>query len=84
MPDSSPARTEITMPPLIYGDLVIVGPAGSENSIQGWIGAFRLADGAPVWRFNTVPKAGDPGFETWNNDPNVPVGGGALTIAASI
>jgi alcohol dehydrogenase (cytochrome c) len=68
----------IVMPPLIYGDLVLIGPAVSEFNVQGWIGAFRLSDGAPVWRFNTIPKAGEPGFETWNNDPNVPVGGGAV------
>ncbi len=72
------------MPPLIYGDLVIVGPAGSENNIQGWIGAFSLADGAPVWRFNTVPKAGEPGFETWNNNPYVPVGGGSVWTPVSL
>ena len=74
----------VTMPPLIYQDLVIVGPAGSENNIQGWIGAFRLADGSPVWRFNTIPKSGEPGFETWNNDPNVPVGGGAVWTPLSL
>jgi alcohol dehydrogenase (cytochrome c) len=80
-----PAAGEaIAMPPLIYGDLVIVGPAGSEYNIQGWIGAFRLADGAPVWRFNTIPKAGEPGFDTWNNDPNVPVGGGAVWSPLSV
>ncbi len=34
-----------TMPPLIYDDLVIIGPAGSENGVRGWVGAFRLIDG---------------------------------------
>jgi alcohol dehydrogenase (cytochrome c) len=76
---AKPAGGEtITMPPLVYEDLVIVGPAGSENNVQGWVGAFRLADGAPVWRFNTIPKAGEPGFETWQNDADLPVGGGAV------
>ena len=74
-----PAAGEtITMPPLIYQDLVIIAPAGSENNVQGWVGAFRLADGSPVWRFNTIPKAGEPGSETWKYDPNLPVGGGAI------
>ena len=31
-----------TMPPVVYEDLVIIGPAGSEVPIQGWIGAFKL------------------------------------------
>ncbi|MDH3495221.1 MAG: PQQ-binding-like beta-propeller repeat protein [Gemmatimonadota bacterium] len=30
-----------TMAPLIYDDLILLGPAGSENAIKGWIGAFR-------------------------------------------
>jgi len=68
----------ITMAPLVYDDLVMVGPAGSENGIKGWIGAFRLADGAPVWRFNTVPRPGEPGADTWENPRGLPQGGGAV------
>ena len=68
----------ITMPPLVYDDLVVIGPAGGENSIQGWIGAFRLADGKPVWRFSTVPGPGEPGAETWGNPMRLAQGGGAV------
>jgi len=68
----------ITMPPLVYDDLVLIGPAGSENNIRGWIGAFRLSDGEPVWRFNTVPGPGEPGSETWGNPRGLPQGGGAV------
>ena len=68
----------ITMPPLAYDDLVVIGPAGGENNIRGWIGAFRLSDGEPVWRFNNVPGPGEPGAETWANPQCVPQGGGAV------
>src|SRR5947207_2837016 len=68
----------ITMPPLAYDDLVLIGPAGGENNIRGWIGAFRLSDGAPVWRFNTVPGPGEPGAETWANPKGLAQGGGAV------
>jgi alcohol dehydrogenase (cytochrome c) len=68
----------ITMPAMVFEDLVLIGPAGSENKIQGWIGAFRIADGKPVWRFNTVPRRGEPGSETWGNADKFPVGGGAV------
>jgi PQQ-dependent dehydrogenase (methanol/ethanol family) len=74
----------ITMPPLIFDDLVLIGPAGSENNVQGWIGAFRLADGAPVWRFHTVPRPGEPGAETWANPSGIPVGGGAVWTPVSL
>lgn len=78
------AGETITMPPIVYDGLVVIGPAGSENGIQGWIGAFSLADGSPRWRFNTVPKAGEPGFETWAHDPAVLVGGGAIWSPMSL
>jgi alcohol dehydrogenase (cytochrome c) len=73
-----------SMAPLVYDDLVLIGPAGSENNVQGWVGAFRLSDGSPVWRFNTVPKPGEPGFETWQNPEGIPMGGGAVWTAFSL
>ena len=80
-----PAAGEtLAMPPLIYQDLVIIGPAGSELNVQGWVGAFKLSDGSPVWRFNTVPKAGEPGFETWVHDVKYPVGGGSIWSPMSL
>src|SRR6266481_1821067 len=48
----------ISMPPLVHGDLIYIGPAGSEWASSGWIGAFRLSDGEQVWKFNIVPKDG--------------------------
>jgi alcohol dehydrogenase (cytochrome c) len=82
---SKPADGEtFTMAPLVYDDLVLIGPAGSENNIQGWVGAFRASDGTPVWRFNTVPKPGEPGYETWKNPRDIPVGGGAVWTAFSL
>lgn len=73
-----------TMAPTVFEDLVIVGPAGSENNVQGWVGAFRAGDGSPVWRFNTVPKPDEPGYETWKNPAKIPVGGGAVWAAFSL
>ena len=79
---AKPAEGEtFTMAPLVFEDLVLIGPAGSENNLQGWVGAFRAADGSPVWRFNTVPKAGEPGFETWKNPKGIPMGGGSVWTA---
>jgi len=52
--------------------------------VQGWVGAFRLNDGTPVWRFNTVPKPGEPGYETWKNPAQIPVGGGAVWASFSL
>ena len=72
----------ISMPPLIYDDLILIGPGGAELAAKGWVGAFRLADGAPVWKFNTVANPGEPGAETWRGDPNaLKHGGGTLWTA---
>ncbi len=68
----------LTMPPLIYDDLVLIGPAGSENNIGGWVGAFRLTNGDSVWRFRVIPPKGAPGSETWKTTPDIPVGGGSV------
>ena len=37
-----------------------------------------------MWRFNTVPKPGEPGYETWDNPRQIPVGGGAVWTAFSL
>ena len=59
----------ISMPPLVHGNLVYIGPAGAETAAHGWVGAFRINDGEQVWRFNIVPADGDPGADTWGPDP---------------
>jgi PQQ-dependent dehydrogenase (methanol/ethanol family) len=78
------AGETFTMAPLLYDDLVLIGPGGSENNVQGWVGAFRLADGAPIWRFNTVPRPGEPGYETWKSPKGTPRGGGAVWTSFSL
>ncbi|HCQ98418.1 MAG TPA: pyrrolo-quinoline quinone, partial [Acidobacteria bacterium] len=67
-----------TMPPVIFEDLIIIGPAGSELGVRGWVGAFNLEDGSPVWRFNLIPNAGEPGAETWSDPESELIGGGAV------
>jgi alcohol dehydrogenase (cytochrome c) len=75
----------VSMPPLIYEDLVLIGPAGAEFAGKGWVGAFRLSDGEPVWKFNTVPDPNEPGAETWGGDPNtLKHGGGNLWTPMSL
>ncbi|MGD8384802.1 MAG: PQQ-binding-like beta-propeller repeat protein [Lysobacterales bacterium] len=77
---ADPALGEtFTMAPLAYDDLVVIGPAGSENNASGWVAAFRADDGREVWRFKTVPGARDPSaHESWSNPANIPLGGGAV------
>jgi len=74
----------LSMPPLIYEDLVIYGPAGADWGQKNWIGAFKLATGEQVWRFNLIPDAGEPGAETWTNPTSREHGGGSLWTPLSL
>lgn len=72
------ARGEtFTMPPVVFEDVIIMGSAGNEVPIQGWVGGFKLDDGEPVWRFHTRPRAGEPGADSWARTTAV-TGGGAV------
>ena len=75
--DTSQGET-FTMAPLIYQDMILIGPAGSENAISGWVGAFRLSDGSEIWRFKTVPGVEAGGSDDWKNPKKIKLGGGAV------
>ncbi len=75
---SAESSQYLSMPPLIFEDLVLYGPAGGDWGSKGWVGAFRLSTGEPVWRFNLIPDDGEPGADSWK-DPQARVhGGGGL------
>jgi len=54
-----------TCAPLVVGNLVISGTAGGDEGVRGFVAAFNTDTGKEVWRFWTVPNAGEPGSETW-------------------
>jgi alcohol dehydrogenase (cytochrome c) len=77
---ADPALGEtLTMAPLVVRDLAIVGPAGGEFGIRGFIDATDLNTGKQVWRTYTIPGAGEPGNETWKDGKNRWQHGGAST-----
>jgi alcohol dehydrogenase (cytochrome c) len=54
--------------PLAIKDKVIVGIAGAEGGIRGFLDAYDAKTGERAWRFWTVPAPGEPGSETWGGD----------------
>ena len=48
-------------------DIAIVGAAGGEFGIRGYIDATDLNTGKQLWRTFTIPGAGEPGNETWKD-----------------
>ena len=69
---------------MIFEDMILIGPAGSENAISGWVGAFSLTDGHQIWKFMTVPGATLEGGPTWGNPTGIPLGGGAVWTPLSM
>jgi alcohol dehydrogenase (cytochrome c) len=74
----------LSMPPLIFGDLIIVGPAGADFGAKNWIGAFKLETGELVWKFNLIPDRGEPGADTWQSEESRKHGGGSLWTPLSL
>ncbi len=70
----------LTVAPLVIGNKVIVGPAGGEYGIRGFIAAFDVETGAELWRFNTIPGPGEKGFESWQDPAQEAwkIGGGSI------
>jgi quinoprotein glucose dehydrogenase len=61
---------EVTSPPAIAGDLVIVGSAIADNhrtnAPSGVVRAFDARSGRERWNFDPIPRTADaPGRETW-------------------
>ena len=71
-----------TLAPLIVRDNVIVGIAGGEYGIRGYIDAYDLVTGQRKWRRYTVPDEGEPGVETWAGD-SYKTGGGPAWVTGS-
>jgi alcohol dehydrogenase (cytochrome c) len=59
------AGYSMTLAPLVIKDKVIVGTAGGEFGIRGFLAAYEAATGEESWRFNTVPLPGEVGHDTW-------------------
>ena len=77
----------LTMAPRIAGNKVVIGTAGGDHPIRGFIDAYDIATGKRAWRFYTVPGDPSKGFEdeaqraaakTWGGDWWKMGGGGSV------
>ena len=62
-------------PVVISNGVIVVGPAlelgfrpKTMANVPGYVRGFDVKTGQELWRFNTIPQAGEPYRETWEND----------------
>ena len=68
-----PALYAVSSPPLVVGDVVIVGSAMTEGTDMkeappGHVRAFDVRTGELKWIFHTIPEPGEYGSDTWLAD----------------
>ncbi|MGH9659039.1 MAG: pyrroloquinoline quinone-dependent dehydrogenase, partial [Bryobacteraceae bacterium] len=71
-----------TVAPLVAKNLVMVGVAGAEFGVRGFVDAYDATTGKRVWRFWTVAGPEDPGGNTWGGD-SWKRGGGSTWITGT-
>jgi acido-empty-quinoprotein group A len=72
-----------TVAPLVLNNHVIVGVGGDSLDDPGYLEARDPETGAVQWRFDTEPKPGEPGSETWPNAQAMEHGGGMTWLTGT-
>ena len=85
------SRIGNSSPPMVYRDTVIVPPALEEGFVPssmrntpGYVMAFDARTGKQKWAFHTVPKNGEPGAETWEQNANTYTGNTGVWAPISV
>jgi quinoprotein glucose dehydrogenase len=61
--------------PLVAGDVIVVGSAHRAGhvpktlrNVKGYVRGYDVKTGKRLWIFHTIPKPGQFGYDTWEND----------------
>jgi acido-empty-quinoprotein group A len=65
-----------TMATMVVGHHILIGVGGDAIDVPGFLEARDPETGELQWRWNTEPRKGEPGSETWPNDAAMEHGGG--------
>ena len=76
------ATYPVTVAPLIVKDKVIIGTAGGDGAIRGFLAAYDAKTGKEIWRFYTTPGPGEPGNDTWSGE-SWKIGGAGIWTTGS-
>jgi quinoprotein glucose dehydrogenase len=63
----------VQSPPIVVGNTVITPQSISSLNVTkeapaGWMRGFDVRTGETRWTFHTIPRPGEPGHETWEDD----------------
>ena len=72
----------LTGAPLVVNHSVVIGVAGGDFGVRGFLAAYDVTTGQQQWKFDTIPGPGEAGHETWQNDA-WKTGGGATWVTGS-
>ncbi|MEQ1946804.1 MAG: PQQ-binding-like beta-propeller repeat protein [Bryobacteraceae bacterium] len=61
--------------PVVAKDVIVIGAAHrsggvprSKKNVRGYVRGFDVKTGKRLWIFHTIPKPGEFGYDTWEND----------------
>ncbi|MEX2566983.1 MAG: PQQ-binding-like beta-propeller repeat protein, partial [Cyclobacteriaceae bacterium] len=84
--DASKLSVRSTSPGTVYQDLLIQGSSVGEtyNAPPGHVRAYDIRTGELKWTFHTIPQPGEPGYETWEPDSWLNIGGANVWAGTSL
>ena len=65
--------------PIVANGVLISGMSGGESTTRGFLDGWDPETGTKLWRRHTIPEPGEPGSETWPQDSDAWMYGGAPT-----
>jgi alcohol dehydrogenase (cytochrome c) len=80
---ADPAFYSFTAAPVAYDGMVVIGSAGGEWPIRGFVQAYDVQTGKLIWRFRTTAAPDEPGGKTWEPD-SWKYGGGSVWDTVSV
>ena len=68
--DATALPVFMTTPGVIFKDVIITGfrTAEAHPAAPGMVRAYDVRTGALRWHFDTIPRPGEPGHDTWPSD----------------
>ncbi|MDQ8203798.1 PQQ-binding-like beta-propeller repeat protein [Pelagicoccus sp. SDUM812003] len=80
-------QVQANTPGVVFENLIIMGMRVGEGpapSAPGPIRAYDVRTGELVWKFNTIPRPGEFGYDTWPEDAYLKTGGANVWTGMSI